>query len=133
MVETMRFYVKGKKTLKNALLPFQIGIIYNCRALISLYLDLKDRFPEEEILILTYNLSQDCLEILFSILRALGGTYTCPTAVEFTYRITRHAVMKNPQACLKGVPEKLNVLIDPNFQSLSAQVCIKSLKFRLVF
>jgi hypothetical protein len=122
MVENMRFYVKGKKTLKTALLPFQKGIIYNCRALISLYLDLQDRFPEEEILILTYNLSQDCLEIFFSILRALGGTYTCPTAVDLIYRITRAAVMKNPQACLMGDPAKLNVLVDLQFQSLSAQV-----------
>jgi hypothetical protein len=124
MVEQMRFYVKGKKTLKPGLLPFQKGIIYNCKALIALYLDLLARFPDEEILINTFNLSQDCLEILFSILRALGVTYTCPNAVDFSYRITRHAVMQNPQACLLGHPEKLNVQLDEGFQSLAAKVVI---------
>jgi hypothetical protein len=120
----MRFFVKGSDSLKTALLPFQKGIIMNCKALMMLYDDLKERFPEEKILIFTYNLNQDILEIFFSVVRALGVTNVAPTAVDFTYRMTRLALMKSPQNCLIGDPSKLNVCLDQNVENLAASVNI---------
>ena len=120
----MRFYTPGGKGIREGLLPFQKGIIMNCKALIELYIDLSEEFPDQEILIFTYRLNQDCLEILFSVLRALGGTFTCPTAADFPHRITRHAVMRNPHEALATSDAKRNVEVESDLQTLTSKVKI---------
>lgn len=94
----------------------------NCKAVPLLYEDLRETFPDEEVFICTYKLNQDCLEILFSILRALGLTVTCPTNVDFCYRISKQVLMKTPTDCLKGLASKLNVGIDAYVGSLASDV-----------
>jgi hypothetical protein len=104
------------------ILPFQEGIIQNCRAVPLLYKDLKEHFPDEEVYLCTYKLNQDCLEILFSILRAMGVTVTCPTVVDFCYRMTKQLLMKTPTDCLRGLASKLNVGVDAYVGSLASEV-----------
>ena len=64
--------------------PFQKGIIISCSSLLSLYSALsKERGVE---FILTSHLNQDALENFFSRVRALGGSNTHPTSVDFLHR-----------------------------------------------
>jgi hypothetical protein len=112
-----------KKTKKgySKMLPFQIGIVMSCRALPMLYRDLKNRFPNEDVTILTYRLNQDALENLFSVLRSAGGTNTNPSPVDFQYRLTNFVLGKSPEAILKR--SNTNVALEQGERPvLSAQV-----------
>lgn len=100
-------------------MPFQEGVLRNCRALPKLYEELQLKFPEEDILIMTYRLGQDVLEILFSVLRAAGVANTTPTTLETIYRITKHALMSSPESCLQG---NSNVKVDAEYETLSGKV-----------
>jgi hypothetical protein len=115
-VMKMRFRNKSKDS---APLPFQEGVVQNCRALPQLHAELQQRFPDEEILLMTYRIGQDVLEILFSVVRAAGVANTCPTSLETIYRLTKHALMKTPESCLQG---NSNVMVDPDFETLSGKV-----------
>ena len=77
--ETMRRVGK-----RNFNIPFQKGIIISSKSLLSLYEDLSARCRIE--FLLTSHLNQDCLENFFSRIRALGGTNTHPTSVDFINR-----------------------------------------------
>jgi len=107
-VDLMR---KGDGSSKNkpALLPFQHGVIGNCIALPLLLQDLREEFPGSNLCLHTYNLNQDCLESLFSVIRALGGTYTAPSPLEFKYRMRKILTMTKPDVMLQ---QTTNVLAD---------------------
>lgn len=97
-VQTMR---KRGKTKNPALLPFQKGLMLNCKALPVLHETLQEMFPAEEILIPTMYINQDALERFFGVIRAMGHTYTSPTALEFKYRMRKYLILKNPELLIK--------------------------------
>lgn len=99
----------ANKNADEDLIWFQKGIVQNVKALLKLYEDLIEQFPDEDILIYTYRLNQDCLEVLFSILRAMGLTFTSPTCVDFCYRVSKRMLVKTPVDFLRGLSSKLNV------------------------
>lgn len=74
-------------------LPFQRGIIIAIRSLKQLFIDMKSDFGIRYIL--TYHLNQDPLESLFSIIRAIGGLYDHPTALQFKYRLRNYLMGRN--------------------------------------
>jgi hypothetical protein len=91
-----------KRGVKNpGLLPFQKGWLLNIRALQHLHMTLQEMYPSEEMLICTINFNQDPLERLFSVIRAMGGTHTSPSALEFKYRLRKYLIMKNPELLIK--------------------------------
>jgi len=114
-VEKMR--KKGSK--KGAkMIFFQKGILLNCRSLPLLHSVLTDMFPEENINIETWYLSQDVLESLFSVLRAMGGN-TRPNALEVKYRLRRYMVQREPDFILNAATTN----VEPSGPSnLTAQV-----------
>jgi len=97
---------------------FQKGILLNCRSLPLLHSVLTDMFPEENINIETWYLSQDVLESLFSVLRAMGGN-TRPNALEVKYRLRRYMVQREPDFILNAATTN----VEPSGPSnLTAQV-----------
>lgn len=110
--EAFNFVQKLRKKTKArdpALLPFQSGLMLNCRALPVLYETLQEIFPEEEILICTTNFNQDALERFFGVIRAMGGTNTSPTALEFKYRLRKYLIMKNPEVMIRNSASNIEV------------------------
>ncbi len=88
--ETISVGEKKKKKL-----PFIRGIVISSKSLLSLYEDISARRGVE--FILTSHLNQDCLENFFSRIRAMGGTYTHPTTVEFIHRARQLIVGKSSE------------------------------------
>lgn len=98
---------------------FQKGVLLNCKALPLLHNVLSNMFPEEKICINTWFLNQDCLESLFSVLRAMGSTHISPGPLEMKYRIRRYMVQREPDFNLSS--SKANV--EPcGIGNLTAQV-----------
>jgi hypothetical protein len=99
-----------KRGVKNpGQIPFQKGWLLNIRALQHLHETLQERFPEESFLICTINFNQDILERLFSVIRAMGGTHTSPSALEFKYRLRKYLIMKNPELLIRNSATNLEV------------------------
>ena len=77
MAEKMRAILKQgpfAKTLakkKNSLIPFQEGIMMSSKAVLMLWGDIKNKYPDVNF-IMTARLNQDLVENLFSRLRGLG-------------------------------------------------------------
>lgn len=92
-----------KKVGSNTLLPFQRGIIISIRSLKQLFIDMKEDFNIKYLL--TYHLNQDPLEGLFSIIRAIGGLYDHPTALQFKYRLRNYLMGRNDEV----ISESANV------------------------
>lgn len=96
VTDLMKVIEFGKK---DSLRPFQKGIILNNKSLKKLLEYLKEKHETEQFkisYILTNRLNQDCLENLFSIIRAMGRTNDHPSALEFEHRfksyiLGRHA------------------------------------------
>ena len=70
---------------KKAKMPWQYGLMCSVRATRALYVDLVIKGPFT--FLLTSKLNQDCLENLFSRLRALGGDNVHPTPLEAMRRM----------------------------------------------
>lgn len=87
MCEKMRV---GKNT---SLLPFQKGFMMSIRSLLGCFSDLRKLYGLSYIL--TARLNQDCLENLFSQIRALGRTYDHPLPVEFKNRLRLLIMSRN--------------------------------------
>lgn len=102
-----------------ALIFYQKGVLLNCRALPLLHTVISDMFPEEDINIATWHLSQDVLESLFSILRAMGGTNTTPSPLEIRYRLRRYMVQKVPDFILNAATTNV---VPSGPSNLTAQV-----------
>jgi hypothetical protein len=83
----------GEKKKKKV--PFIRAIIISSKSLLSLYEEITAKRGVE--FILTSHLNQDCLEIFFSRIRAMGGTYTHPTTVEFIHRARQLIVGKSSE------------------------------------
>lgn len=84
-----------RKRGTNAMLPFQKGIVISIESLKKLFNDLKQDFDIKYLL--TYNLNQDPLEGLFSIMRAIGGLYDHPSALQFKYRLRKYLMGRNDE------------------------------------
>lgn len=96
ILEKMKVMVKNmRKINSNTLLPFQKGIIISIESLKNLFLDLQKDFNVNYIL--TYNLNQDPLEGLFSIMRAIGGLHDHPSALQFRYRLRNYLMGRNDE------------------------------------
>jgi hypothetical protein len=100
MAEVMR---SGEKKTKN--LPFQKGILISSKSLLSLFDDLRENRGIE--FLLTSHLNQDCLENFFSRVRALGGTNTHPTTVQFIHRLKHLIVGKSSDLVVKTAPVQM--------------------------
>lgn len=87
----------------NTLLPFQKGIIISIESLKKLYVDLQGDFNLSYLL--TYQLNQDPLEGLFSIIRAIGGLHDHPSALQFKYRLRNYLMGRNDEI----IPESANI------------------------
>jgi len=99
-----------KRGVKNpGMLPFQKGWLLNIRALQHLHQTLQEMYPAESILICTININQDPLERLFGVIRAMGGTHTSPSALEFKYRMRKYLIMKNPEILIRNSATNLEV------------------------
>ena len=92
---------KDKKGVKNALQPWQIGMIMCMNALKPMYEDLKKQYGDQIDIILTYRLNQDCLEQCFSILRAMGGSYTQFGALEGMRRLRNYILGAGGSLCVE--------------------------------
>lgn len=80
------------------LLPFQKGVILNNTSLQQLlpYLQQKYRTNDFKLTyILTNRLTQDCLENLFSFLRAMGAANNQPSALNLRYRLRWYLLGKH--------------------------------------
>ena len=82
-------------TFRKNLLPFQIGILQSINSLIKLFEYVKINFSVRYLL--TFKLTQDCLQIFFSQIRSMGYRYDNPTPLEFLYRFRILAFTKNFQ------------------------------------
>lgn len=112
---------KKGSTSESARLPFQDGILRNCKALPLLLQDLRDMFPEEKNLVIhTQTLNQDILESFFSVIRAFGATFTAPDPLQFRYRLRRYLATRFPETILSG--SSTNVFTAMDLETLSAQV-----------
>ena len=74
----------SNKNIRKEKVAFQKGIIVSINAVLHLWKDLKE---EGFKYLLTHRLNQDCLENLFSSVRALGGADSNPNSVQFCTRI----------------------------------------------
>jgi hypothetical protein len=101
------FRKRGPKNPK--LLPFQQGLMLNCRALPVLFDHLQELFPSEDILLCTININQDCLERFFGVIRAMGATNTSPNALQFKQRMRRYLLLKNPEMLIKHSSNNVEV------------------------
>jgi len=68
-------------------LPFQKGIIISSKSLLQLFETLSHKRNVK--FIMTSHLNQDCVENLFSQIRALGGSNSHPTSVDFIHRLKK--------------------------------------------
>ena len=84
---------------KSGNIHFQKGIEISSKSLLSLYNDLSTKRNVE--FILTSHLNQDCLENFFSRVRALGGSYTHPTTVEFIHRTKNLIIGKSSELVIQ--------------------------------
>ena len=72
--------------------PFQAGIIVGIKSVKALYLELKEEGLDY---FLSTRVNQDCIENLFSCMRAMGGSNSHPSPVETVSRIRKACVCKN--------------------------------------
>ena len=72
--------------------PFQAGIIVGIKSVKALYRELMDEGAD---FFLTSRVNQDCIENLFSCVRAMGGSNSHPSPVETINRIRKALVCKN--------------------------------------
>jgi hypothetical protein len=99
-----------KRGPKNpGLLPFQRGLMLNCRALPALFAELQEIFPSEEMLVCTMNINQDTLERFFGVIRAMGATHTSPNALQFKQRMRRYLLLQNPDMLIKNSSNNVEV------------------------
>ena len=92
--------VSGKQPLgRQSLLPCQHGVLRSISSLRGLYDSLQQRHPELQFL-MTSRLNQDCLENLFSQLRAMCGANTTPNAVEARARLRILLMAPSPLAAV---------------------------------
>lgn len=96
ILEKMKIIVKDMRKIgSNTLLPFQKGILISIESLKNLFLDLNKDFGVKYVL--TYNLNQDPLEGLFSVMRAIGGLHDHPSALQFKYRLRNYLMGRNDE------------------------------------
>jgi hypothetical protein len=125
VVEEMRRV--GKKT---ANLPFQKGIVTSSRSLLTLYNELSSRHGVE--FILTSHLNQDALENFFSRIRALGGSNTHPTSVDFLYRMKNLIIGKAAHLVVERAAVKVEEEINPTEPCFLSQIATKSFEVKKV-
>ena len=99
-VEKMRCLGKRAQNL-----PFQKGIMISSQSLLGLREALHKRYKVD--FLLTSHLNQDCIENLFSRVRALGGSYTHPTSTEFIYRMRKLIVGKASDLVIETAPVEM--------------------------
>ena len=92
LTEKMVVGTKSKKSVRKEKVAFQKGIIVSINAVLALWADLKQ---EGFQFLLTHRLNQDCLENLFSSVRALGGGDTNPNPVQLCTRIRILKIQRN--------------------------------------
>lgn len=93
MIQSFQTISVGEKKKKK--LHFIRGVVISSKSLLSLYEELSAKRGIE--FLLTSHLNQDCLENFFSRIRAMGGSYTHPTTVEFIHRARRLIVGKSSE------------------------------------
>ena len=103
MINTAQIMRSGAKKTRN--LPFQKGILISSKSLLALFDDLREKRGLE--FLLTSHLNQDCLENFFSRVRALGGTNTHPTTVQFIHRLKHLIVGKSSDLVVKTAPVEM--------------------------
>ena len=82
--------------------PWQHGMMCSIKSTRDLYKELVTDGPFE--FLLTAKLNQDCLENLFSRLRALGGDNTHPSPLEIMNRMRLLLLMKKPDLLIVNKP-----------------------------
>jgi len=111
LLKTIANFVSKMRVVgKKDTLPFQDGIVMSCHALPLLHLELEGLLPGQKIEIFTYNLNQDVLEQLFSLMRISSGPRTNPSPIDFKRRLRKVLLGRNPQILLQD--KRLNVMID---------------------
>lgn len=105
---------------RKALLPCQRGVLRCTSSLRGLYSDLQQRHPDLRY-VMTSHLTQDCLENLFSQLRAMCGSNTAPNAVEARARMRILLIAPSPlEAVSRSRPVQLEA--DSSFLSTGQQL-----------
>ncbi len=103
VLKKMETLVSQMKVIgRSGMLPFQSGILISIRSVRQLYKDVRRQNPDVEFL-LTTHLNQDCIENLFSRVRAITGNNQHPTPVEALRRLRvlmlgkdHNIILKNP-------------------------------------
>ena len=134
-ITSLRARWENKEGLKNKIQPWQEGMLMNINALKPMFDELKREYPGQIDYILTYRLNQDCLEQFFSVLRAMGGSYTKFGALEGLRRIRSYLLgaggtltvkaanvkpTENPDFTLDSLVEKADFtvqsVVDPDLE-----------------
>ena len=105
-----KFMKKVKIGNHKTLLPFQKGFILNNMSIQQMLSYLKKTFNTDDFVIeyiLTTRLNQDCLENLFSYLRAMGLMYDHPSPLSLRYRLKWYILGKHSEVILS--PDSKNV------------------------
>lgn len=120
MTELVKKLKTGKK---RTTLPFQKGIILSNSSLQQLLPYLQEKYGHvgEISYILTRKLNQDVLENFFSYIRAMGGPYDKPSALQFQYRLKRFILGRHGTDMLI---EKCNVEEDEDQNLVDASTTI---------
>ena len=125
MIQTAQVMKSGGKKSNNV--PFIKGIIISSKSLLALFDSLSQQRGIE--FLLTSHLNQDCLENFFSRVRALGGTNTHPTTVQFIHRVKHLIVGKSSDLVIQTAPVEMED--DQNYNESSgfiSQLLTKSLE-----
>ena len=127
MMSTMR--VMSKSSKKQALVPFQKGIIMNNMALKELLPYLQSKYNTDQSLqieyVLTRKLNQDIMEQVLSTFRAMGRTDDNPSALGMKYRVRNYILGKHATTVLAANTKEYeenaeeDVVLTHDFQSTS--------------
>lgn len=122
-----KMYIPIKKNesktpcLRNALLPFQKGILLTNKSLKELFQYVKEKYSTDSFKIeylITRRLNQDVIENLFSYIRHMGGTNDHPSPVEWQYRLKSYILGKHAEETLSRNQNTENDTSSVNFMSI---------------
>lgn len=116
--------------------PFQRGILISTQSLINLFQELKEKHDIE--FVMTSHLNQDCLENLFSQIRALGGPYSHPTSAEFINRLRTLLIGKSADLVVQTAAVQMTNENSPatseslGYKSTSSGNSVSLIDFKLI-
>lgn len=134
ILNKMEHVIKNLRVGKHkSMLPFQKGIVTSINALRMLFDNLKNDYNITYLL--TYRSNQDPLELFFGVMRAKGGLYDHPTALEFKYRLRNFLLGKNEciMSNFSNVEKDSNITIEMDIDAALEPPVVDSLIEETIF